>query len=1013
MNLTEQEAGLLAQTGSHGIPFVYIPDHTLIRRIGGGSYGEIWLARNALGTYRAVKIVYRKNFAHDRPFEREFGGIQKYEPISRSLDGLMDILQVGRNNEAGYFYYVMELADDVDSGAQITPESYAPRTLAHELSKRQRLPFEECLGIGLALSSALAQLHKHGLVHRDVKPSNIIFVNGVPELADIGLVTDIEEARSYVGTEGFIPPEGPGAAQADIYSLGKVLYEISTGKDRFEYPELPSSLDDTASQHDLIELNEIVIKACRADTHERYQSADKMHADLLLLQRGRSIKQVRKLQRRLALATRVGIVAIVAALLALGAWLGSIRQIQRARKAEQDQSRFRKEAEEARRDATDKLWASYLAEARSRRISGQSGRRFESLRVIREAAAIRPSVELRNEAIASLVLADLQSSGGKDFAKGTQKVVPDTRFERYAVAEPSGSVTVRREFDGSELACLPGMGPAPASHMFFSPDGMSLAVLYADDRIRLWDWVGQAILHEFQSGKALAFTSDSKRLAISDATNIFVHELAGGKRVGAISLNHLAYPRQSGCFCFDPAGHLLALYRTEAGANVFILNTDSGKTLMTLPHADAVWDVEWHPDGRHLATACNDGLLYLWDTIAGKAIKTAEASQTVSLAFNRKGNLLASSGWDGKTRLWDFPRIQHLVSVYKSGNIFGFSPDDTRLVLQEWDGTDLQFFEVAGGFGLSTLHEREPGKMSVTGSAFFDSSGRFLAYPTAVGVNLWDAQEERIIGTLPAIDTYPVGFDAQQNLLLNGPEGLFRWPIDDSTRGKRISPGRPVFLLPLNSGGPVSADGKFCAIREGSRWRLLRTDSFVELARTGEQLAGHSGSMSPNGSLLATGAWHSPGVKVWNTQTGDLVKELPADDDRNDTTTVAFNADGRYLVISVASEYCFWEVGSWSLARRIPQQPGNDFPAAMAFSRDGKIFAGTHSRILVRLYDAATAQVLADLEAPNSGPITSLSFNHDGTQLAVCEGCTALRIWDLRSIRKRLADMGLDWDVPP
>src|SRR6266496_1675321 len=81
----------------------------------------------------------------------------------------------------------------------------------------------------------LAHLHAVGFVHRDIKPSNIIFVNGAPKLADIGLVTSIDEAHSLVGTVGYIPPEGPGSPQADIYSLGKVLYEAAFGKDRQEF----------------------------------------------------------------------------------------------------------------------------------------------------------------------------------------------------------------------------------------------------------------------------------------------------------------------------------------------------------------------------------------------------------------------------------------------------------------------------------------------------------------------------------------------------------------------------------------------------------------------------------------------------------------------------------------------------------------------------------------------------------------------------------------------------------
>src|SRR5882672_11285379 len=75
-------------------PAPHVPDHELLRRIGSGSYGEVWLARNVLGEFRAVKVVYRDRFEHQRPYEREFDGIRKFEPISRLHDSQVDILHV-------------------------------------------------------------------------------------------------------------------------------------------------------------------------------------------------------------------------------------------------------------------------------------------------------------------------------------------------------------------------------------------------------------------------------------------------------------------------------------------------------------------------------------------------------------------------------------------------------------------------------------------------------------------------------------------------------------------------------------------------------------------------------------------------------------------------------------------------------------------------------------------------------------------------------------------------------
>jgi len=208
-----------------------------------------------------------------------------FEPISRAHAGFVNILHVGRTSD--YLYYSMELADDHLAGKKIDPASYEPRTLKSDLARHKRLSAAESIRLGLSLTEALGALHGHDLTHRDIKPSNIIFIDGVPKLADIGLVAASGQ-QSFVGTEGYVPPEGPGTAQADLFSLGKLLYEISTGKDRLDFPEVDSQLSDRPDKERLLQLNDVLVKACANDPRKRYPSAREMHRDLALLERGQS-----------------------------------------------------------------------------------------------------------------------------------------------------------------------------------------------------------------------------------------------------------------------------------------------------------------------------------------------------------------------------------------------------------------------------------------------------------------------------------------------------------------------------------------------------------------------------------------------------------------------------------------------------------------------------------------------------------------------------------------------------
>ena len=268
-------------------PQVDIAEHTLVRRIGEGAYGEVWLARDVLGNYRAAKVIYRARFGNDSaPYEREYRGISAYGPVSLSHPGLLHVLQVGRRDAEGYFYYVMEVGDDIEFGQAIKPKSYATRNLDLDLDARKRLPVGECIEIVAQLAGALDHMHRHGLVHRDIKPSNIVFVKGVPKLADIGLVTPMAapgRELSLVGTEGYMPPEGPGSPAGDIYGLGIVLYRMCTGQVARQFPALPETLHDCPDCAEVLELIQMIMTACAPEPEKRYRSATDMRTRLLEL----------------------------------------------------------------------------------------------------------------------------------------------------------------------------------------------------------------------------------------------------------------------------------------------------------------------------------------------------------------------------------------------------------------------------------------------------------------------------------------------------------------------------------------------------------------------------------------------------------------------------------------------------------------------------------------------------------------------------------------------------------
>ena len=256
---------------------VSIGGYQLEARIGSGRHGQVWLSRSVTGQHVALKLMERRESEDDEQFDREFRGICHYEPLSRDAEAVVDILHVARDDEAGYYYYIMELADDLHSRTPIDPKTYRARNMAAELEVRGRLPLEECLEVAIRISRALGYLHDREIVHRDIRPSSIIYRQGQAKLAGVSFVAASGVSFSFSGTRGYAPVEGPGYPAADVYSMGRVIYELFTGQNPRHFPNLPAKLADGEMAQGLMEL---LRRACHMDSTQRFANGHALADEL-------------------------------------------------------------------------------------------------------------------------------------------------------------------------------------------------------------------------------------------------------------------------------------------------------------------------------------------------------------------------------------------------------------------------------------------------------------------------------------------------------------------------------------------------------------------------------------------------------------------------------------------------------------------------------------------------------------------------------------------------------------
>jgi hypothetical protein len=211
-------------------------------------------------------------------------------------------------------------------------------------------------------------------------------------------------------------------------------------------------------------------------------------------------------------------------------------------------------------------------------------------------------------------------------------------------------------------------------------------------------------------------------------------------------------------------------------------------------------------------------------------------------------------------------------------------------------------------------------------------------------------------------------------------------------------------------GAECSSDGRTLAIISESAGNGLVLDLATDSVRPQrfEHAEPRFIALSRDARWLATSGWHSRFVRLWNAQTGTKVNEW-----RLGRAMVYFTPDSRALIISQSEGFSMWDLASLQEIRRIPREVAQH-PSHVAFSADGHLMALEMAPGIVHLMDPATARTVAKLEDPHGDRATWMSFTPDGTQLVVTAlGARAIHNWDLRLIRDRLGEMGLDWDAPP